>query len=44
MYDVGSKMVAAAAIRMALTASRADEGDLKKDLMEKHNIKGVAVD
>lgn len=44
MYDVGSKMVAAAAIRMALTASRADEGDLKRDLMDKHSIKAVAVD
>lgn len=44
MYDVGSKMVAAAAIHMALTASRADEGDLKKSLMDKHSIKGVAVD
>lgn len=43
MNETGSKMVATAAIRMALTASRQEESDLKKELMN-HKIRGAAVD
>jgi len=43
MGEVGSKIVATAAIRMALTASRTEEVELKKWLLEQ-NIHAVAVD
>lgn len=42
--EVGSKIVASAAIRMALSASRQDEILLKKDLLERWEVKAVAVD
>ncbi len=42
--EIGSKEVASAAIRMALSSSRQDESQLKKELMEKFHIKAVAVD
>lgn len=42
--EVGSKQVATAAIRMALSATRAEEGRLKKELLEEFQIKAVAVD
>lgn len=41
---IGSKMVATAAIKMALTDSRDEEAHLKKDLLEHLNIRAVAVD
>jgi hypothetical protein len=44
MPGVGSKKVATAAIRIALTASRAEENTLKHELMEKDMIKAVGVD
>ncbi len=40
----GSKVVATAAIRMALSGSRQEEAQLKKDLWEESNVKAVAVD
>lgn len=42
--QIGSKEVASAAIRMAITASRQEETVLKKDLLEKMHIRAVAVD
>lgn len=42
--EVGSKVVATAAIRMAISMSRADEGLLKKTLLEEFDVKAVAVD
>ncbi|HZK87028.1 MAG TPA: HutP family protein [Syntrophomonas sp.] len=42
--EVGSKIVAASAIRMALTLSRQEEVQLKKDLLEEFAVKAVAVD
>ncbi len=42
--DIGSKEVASAAIRMALSSSRQEESQLKRDLFEKAHIKAVAVD
>ncbi|MDD3268127.1 MAG: HutP family protein [Syntrophomonadaceae bacterium] len=44
IVEVGSKIVASAAIRMALSASRQDEILLKKDLLERWEVKAVAVD
>lgn len=44
MVEVGSKVVASAAIRMAISMSRSDEGLLKKSLLEEYDIKAVAVD
>ncbi len=44
MVEVGSKVVASAAIRMAISMSRPDEGLLKKSLLEEYDIKAVAVD
>ncbi len=43
MSEVGSKIAATAAIKMALTTSRGEEAELKKQLLEA-NIKAVAVD
>lgn len=40
----GSKVVATAAIKMALSGSRQEEAQLKKDLWEESNVKAVAVD
>lgn len=42
--EVGSKIVATSAIKMALSSSRTEEGQFKKDLMEQFNVKAVAVD
>lgn len=42
--EVGSKIVATAAIKMALTLSRDEEGALKRSLLEQMGIKAVAVD
>ncbi len=42
--EIGSKVVATGAIRMALSMSRQDEGVLKKTLLEEFNVKAVAVD
>ncbi len=44
MGEIGSKAVAAAAIRMALTATRSEETELKKRLWEENKIRAVAVD
>jgi hypothetical protein len=41
--EVGSKIVATSAIRMALS-SRAEEAEIKKELMEQYHVKAVAVD
>lgn len=43
VVEAGSKMVASAAIKMALTASRPEEAELKKSFLD-NNIKAVAVD
>lgn len=42
--EIGSKIVATAAIRMALSMSRQDEGVLKKTFLEEFDVKAVAVD
>lgn len=42
--EVGSKLVASAAIKMALSASRQEEAIIKKELMEKWEVRAVAVD
>lgn len=42
--DIGSKIVATAAIKMALSMSRQDEAVLKKQFLEEYNVKAVAVD
>lgn len=42
--EIGSKLVATAAIKMALTLSRQEEGSLKKSLQEELSIRAVAVD
>jgi len=42
--EVGSKVVAAAAVKMALSLTRTEEVALKKSLMEEFGIKAVAVD
>jgi hypothetical protein len=42
--EIGSKEVASAAIRMALSSSRQEESQLKRELLEKVHIKAVAVD
>lgn len=42
--EIGSKEVASAAVRVALSSSRQEESQLKKDLLEKSHIKAVAVD
>ncbi|CFX93255.1 Hut operon regulatory protein HutP [Syntrophomonas zehnderi OL-4] len=42
--DIGSKIVATAAIKMALSMSRQEEAVLKKQFLEEYNVKAVAVD
>lgn len=42
--EVGSKLVASAAIKMALSASRQEEVAIKKELLEQWEVKAVAVD
>jgi len=42
--NIGSKVVATAAIKMALTATRHEEAILKKNLYEMCQVKAVAVD
>lgn len=42
--EVGSKIVATSAIRMALSLSRQEEVQLKKALLEEFDVKAVAVD
>lgn len=42
--EVGSKIVATAAIKMALSSSRQEESHLKKEILEEYGIKSVAVD
>ncbi|MEN6327212.1 MAG: HutP family protein [Syntrophomonas sp.] len=42
--EVGSKLVASAAIKMALSASRQEEVALKKELLERWEVRAVAVD
>lgn len=42
--EIGSKLVAVAAIKIALTLSRQEEVDMKKELMKSSGIKAVAVD
>jgi hypothetical protein len=42
--DIGSKVVATSAIKMALTASRQEETLLKKELFEHLDVKAVAID
>lgn len=42
--DIGSKIVATAAIKMALSMSRQDEAVLKKQFLEEFNVRAVAVD
>ncbi|MEN6461293.1 MAG: HutP family protein [Syntrophomonas sp.] len=44
MDNIGSKVVATSAIRMALSASRQEETILKKELQEQLNVKAVAID
>lgn len=42
--EIGSKLVASAAIKMALTSTRQEEAQLKKELLENSSVKAVAVD
>lgn len=42
--EVGSKLVATAAIKMALSLTRQEEAMLKSELWEQHAVKAVAVD
>ncbi|MGR6836519.1 HutP family protein [Syntrophomonas erecta] len=42
--EIGSKVVATAAIKMALTSSRQEETMLKRVLLEQEEVKAVAVD
>jgi len=42
--EVGSKVVATSAIKMALSASRQEEAQLKKELLDEFGIRAVAVD
>jgi hypothetical protein len=44
LVEIGSKMVATAAIKMALSLSRPEEIAMKKLLFEQYGIKAVAVD
>ena len=41
--EIGSKVVATAAIKMAITASRQEESNLKRELLEQ-SVRAVAVD
>lgn len=42
--EIGSKVVATAAIKMSLTTSRQEEADLKKFFWENDRVRAVAVD
>ena len=42
--ETGSKVVATAALKMALTASRQEETQLKKALLDEQGVRAVAVD
>jgi hypothetical protein len=42
--EPGSKIAASSAIKMALSASRAEEAQIKKALLDEHGVKAVAVD
>lgn len=42
--EIGSKLVATASIKMALSASRQEETILKKELLEQMEVKAVAID
>lgn len=42
--NIGSKIVATSAIKMALTSSRQEEADLKKELYDTCAVRAVAVD
>lgn len=42
--ETGSKVVATAALKMALTSSRQEETQLKKNLLEERGVRAVAVD
>ncbi|HRY12261.1 MAG TPA: HutP family protein [Syntrophomonadaceae bacterium] len=42
--EPGSKIAASSAIKMALSASRAEEAQIKKSLLDEHGVKAVAVD
>ena len=42
--EAGSKVAATAAIRMALSSSRTEETQIKKELANEYGIKAVAVD
>jgi hypothetical protein len=44
LVEIGSKMVATAAIKMALSLSRPEEIAMKKSLFDQYGIKAVAVD
>ncbi|MBO8159538.1 HutP family protein [Thermosyntropha sp.] len=44
MMEVGSKVVASSAIKMALTATRQEENILKEELFSNYGVKAVAVD
>ena len=42
--EPGSKIAASSAIKMALSASRTEEAQIKKALLDEHGVKAVAVD
>lgn len=42
--EIGSKVVATSAIKMALSATRQEETELKKSLLEEFAVRAVAVD
>lgn len=42
--EIGSKVVATSAIRMALSASRQEETVLKRELLEQMEVRAVAID
>ena len=44
MGEIGSRIVASSAIKMALTSTRAEETELKNELREASQIRAVAVD
>lgn len=42
--EIGSKVVATAAVKMAITSTRQEESDLKRQLFEQSGVRAVAVD
>ncbi len=42
--EIGSKVVATAAVKMAITSTRQEESDLKRQLFEQSEVRAVAVD